>query len=137
MNQIWQNCQTVSFLTSFVDCCTQYVFIQMLKAPKASWKVRCEWHGTNPFMYNVKKMIEHTLKILWCTHWDQSLHKKSSFSMRISSVNVTKSTVSHGFGHIYWRNYWWKTSFFALWILFISHKKYTVIHPRHRSVKCC
>ena len=32
------------------------------------------------------------------------LHKKWSFSLRISSVNVTKSTVNCGFGHIYWRN---------------------------------
>ena len=27
-----------------------------------------------------------------------------SFSLRISSVNVTKSAVFCGFGHIYWRN---------------------------------
>ena len=34
-----------------------------------------------------------------------------SFSLRISSVNVTKSVVSCRFGHIYWRNPSWKTSF--------------------------
>ena len=36
----------------------------------------------------------------------QNLHctKKWSFPSWISSVNVTKSTVSCGFGHIYWRN---------------------------------
>ena len=33
-----------------------------------------------------------------------SLHKKWSFPLRISSVNVTKSAVSCGFGHIHWRN---------------------------------
>ena len=33
-----------------------------------------------------------------------ALHKKWSFSLRISSVNVTKSTVNCGFGHIYWGN---------------------------------
>ena len=32
------------------------------------------------------------------------LHKKRSFPLRISSVNVTKSAVSCKFGHIYWRN---------------------------------
>ena len=32
------------------------------------------------------------------------LHKKWSFSLRISSVNVTKSAVFCGFGHIYLRN---------------------------------
>ena len=33
-----------------------------------------------------------------------SLHKKWSFPLRISSVNVTKPAVSFVFGHIYWRN---------------------------------
>ena len=32
------------------------------------------------------------------------LHKKWSFSLRISLVNRNKSAVSWGFGHIYWRN---------------------------------
>ena len=31
------------------------------------------------------------------------LHKKWSFPLRISPVNRTKSAVSCGFGHIYWR----------------------------------
>ena len=33
---------------------------------------------------------------------DAALHKKWSFLLRISSVNVTKSAVSCGFGHFYW-----------------------------------
>ena len=33
-----------------------------------------------------------------------TLHKKWSFPWRISPVNVTKSAVSYGFDHIYWRN---------------------------------
>ena len=41
------------------------------------------------------------------------LHKKWSFPSRISSVNVTKSVGNYGFGHIYWRILWWKTSFFV------------------------
>ena len=47
----------------------------------------------------------------------QSLHKKWSFPLRNSSVNVTKSAVSRGFGHIYWRNPYWKTLFFVRRIL--------------------
>ena len=42
-----------------------------------------------------------------------SLHKKWSFPLSISSVNVTKSAVFYGFGHIYWRNPYWKNSFFV------------------------
>ena len=33
-----------------------------------------------------------------------TLHKKWSFPLRISSVNVTKSAISCGFGYIDWRN---------------------------------
>ena len=43
------------------------------------------------------------------------LHKKSSFLLRMSSVNVTKSAVSCGFGHIYWINPLWETSFSVQW----------------------
>ena len=39
--------------------------------------------------------------------------KKWSFSLRISSVNVTKSAVFCGIIHIYWRSPQWKFSFFV------------------------
>ena len=42
-----------------------------------------------------------------------SLHKKWSFPLRISSVNMTKSAVYCEYGHIYWRNPKWKASFFV------------------------
>ena len=33
-----------------------------------------------------------------------TLHKKWSFPLKISSVNVTKFAGKDGFGHIYWKN---------------------------------
>ena len=45
----------------------------------------------------------------------QRLHKKWSFPLTISSINVTKSAVSCGFGHIHWRNPQWNTSCFVQW----------------------
>ena len=45
------------------------------------------------------------------------LLKKWSFPIAIFSVNVTTSAVSCEFGHIYWRNPYWKTSFFVQWFL--------------------
>ena len=39
--------------------------------------------------------------------------KKWSFPLRISSVYVNKSAWNCRFGHIYWRNSQWKTSFFG------------------------
>ena len=53
-----------------------------------------------------------------CTQRQMTLQKNTaqkiwSFPLRISSVNLTKSSVSYGFGHIYRRNPKWKTSFFV------------------------
>ena len=45
----------------------------------------------------------------------QIWHKEGSFPLRISRINVTKTAVSCGFGHIYWRNPQWKTSFLLQW----------------------
>ena len=45
----------------------------------------------------------------------QIWHKEGSFPLKISPINMTKTAVSCGFGHIYWRNPQWKTSFFAHW----------------------
>ena len=44
--------------------------------------------------------------------------QKWSFRLRISSVNVTKSTGNCGFGQIYWKNPLSKISFFVQCILF-------------------
>ena len=41
-----------------------------------------------------------------------SLHKNWNTPLRIFSVSVIKSVGMCEFGHIYWRNPWWKTSFF-------------------------
>ena len=44
---------------------------------------------------------------------DINTTQKWSFPLTIFSVNVTKSAVSYGFGHIYWINTYWKASFFC------------------------
>ena len=41
------------------------------------------------------------------------IQKKWSFSLSIYSVNVTKFAGNYSFGHIYWWNHYWKTSFFV------------------------
>ena len=73
---------------------------------------------------NLKK-VRVTLHVLftfsklckWYQIAERTLHKKWSFPLRISSVNVTK----FGFGHIYWRNPWWKTSFLWSGITYSFH----------------
>ena len=52
-------------------------------------------------------LLQFHAPIKWLT-----LHKKWSFPLRISSVNVTKFAWNCGFGHVYWRNPEWETSFF-------------------------
>ena len=51
-----------------------------------------------------------------------TLHKKWGFSLRISSVNLTKSTVFCGFGHIYWKSLMENFIFRA--VLLIPHWMY-------------
>ena len=48
-------------------------------------------------------IVSRNTKIM-CITKQRELHKKWSFPFKISSVNVTKSAVSFGFGHIYWKN---------------------------------
>ena len=63
------------------------------------------------FFYREKELYQWLLRIMLVTY-EQSLHKKWSFPLRISSINVTESAVSCEFSHIYWRNPEQKTSIF-------------------------
>ena len=58
--------------------------------------------------YHIGQFVEDSVYSL-----SLALHIKSSFPLRISSVNVTESAGNWGFDHIYWRNSEWKTSFFV------------------------
>ena len=54
---------------------------------------------------------------MWqCLMFD-TLHtaQKMKYSMKDFLVNVIKSSGNYGFGHIYWRNHWKKSSFFVQW----------------------
>ena len=62
----------------------------------------------SPHRIKASFLWESPLKIL-----KNTLHKKWSFALRISSVNVTKSAGNSGFGQIYWRNPECKTSLFC------------------------
>ena len=42
-----------------------------------------------------------------------TLHKKWNFPLKIPSVNVIKSAVFSGFGHIYWRKFWMESVIFC------------------------
>ena len=61
-------------------------------------------HGRQPFNIDSKSIVNDIV----AGKYEVTLHiyteKKWSFPLRISSVNVTKSAVSCGFGHIHWSN---------------------------------
>ena len=57
-----------------------------------------------------------------------SLHKKWSVPLRFSSVNMTKSAVSCGFGRIYWRNPQWKISCFVQYFINLHTRTPTILH---------
>ena len=57
------------------------------------------------------KTCHASMMVLFC----KNIHctKNKNFPLRNSSVNVTKSAGDFGFGHIYWKNPSWETSFFC------------------------
>ena len=63
------------------------------------------WQSKNGYWHDT-----HVFDVRACTV------QKRKFPFRISSVNVIKSAVSCGFGHIYWRKPSWKTAFFVQWL---------------------
>ena len=84
------------------------VIIIPILPPRNKLEIKLELEGTR----KLEKLIQSSRE-----NSNGSQHKKWSFPVRISSANVTKSAVSYGFGHIYWRNPSWKTSFFVQWLL--------------------
>ena len=63
------------------------------------------------YFFIIKKIISPCR--FWTSLFSKHWTKKGSFPLRIYSLNVAKSAESCGFGHIYWINLYWKTSF--LW----------------------
>ena len=72
------------------------------------WPVFQNIAGQKQFIC-VRVLIGKLRKIFLCVKTTQ----KWSFLLEISLLNVTKSAENCGFRHIYWRNLYWKTSFFV------------------------
>ena len=64
--------------------------------------------GKEKFVLNLKYIHSKMLSGLRKFVPKISMHKKWSFSLRVSSVNVTKSAGNCGFSHIDWRNPSWE-----------------------------
>ena len=74
------------------------------------WFVSCQFLVLHTHSHFIEEQEKYNDYYIITT---STLHKKWSFPLSISSVNVTKSAGNWGFGHIHWRNSWWKTSFFV------------------------
>ena len=99
---LWENCPNTEF---FLLCIFLYSDWNIFSPNKR--KKRTRKNSVFGHFHAVFAMVE-TLKNWWTTGkcFVISLHKKWSFPLRISSD-------FYGFGHIYWRNLCWKSSFFV------------------------
>ena len=105
--------QIVSIFTNITYQKTQYPEVYwkwiLLMLNKNTWKMSLT---NKEFQHKSLFCLFVFLDVFW-VFIHLALHKKWSFPLRISSLNVTKSAVSSGFSHIYRRNPLWKTSFFV------------------------
>ena len=100
----------LSFMGPMRDCFTWYKVIS-----KQFSRMKCQK------LHNLRSEAESST-----TYWKNALEVNLKYTLLFqhqnarqcrahTAVNVTKSAVSCGFGHIYWGNPWWKTSFFVHW----------------------
>ena len=77
-----------------------------------NWLFSTSQHMTNTFL----NYVSHRLTTSFFRN--SFTVKKWGFPLKTSSVNLIKSSVSCGFGHIYWRNFLWKSLFFySEWVV--------------------
>ena len=72
-----------------------------------TWKMLCDLYNSFPLELNRLKFISWLITEMFSLIFKDlvvTLHKKWSFTLKISSVNVTKSADICRFGHIYLRN---------------------------------
>ena len=90
------------------------------------WNICCQDIGaslSSPILELLSICLDHLLPFLILPWWLVSyvkdpVNKKWSCPIRMSSVNVTRPVGNCGFGHVYWRNPLWKTSFFCAVFLY-------------------
>ena len=86
------------------------LFVKTINYLRKKLYLRCLTRFWMCFLFSSINSYENGMNILqiismFLTHFmPLSLHKKWGFPLGISLVNVTKSAVSCGFGHIKWRD---------------------------------
>ena len=110
-------------LFSFVSCFDQFcLYFSKLIVDGIPAQRQVKWDKPKSYTYVIKRTSDSgffKVKVDESVEWpkficlcidfsdhlgEQTRHKKWNFSLRISSVNVTKSAGNCGFGHIYWIN---------------------------------
>ena len=76
--------------------------------------------------------LDKTSILNWRLLVISTLHKKWSFRLQISSVNVTKSAVPCGLDYIYWSNPKWKICLFVQWF-----RQVLIIDPHEFRLSTC
>ena len=78
-----------------------------------SWLIKVVISQHRKWSFPLRISSVNVIKSAWLIKVVISVYKKWIFSLRISSANVIKPAVSCGFGHISWRNPKLKSSYFA------------------------
>ena len=91
----------------FASSCGCVKFLSIFFSVSVSDKAWEEWASNSSFRFFIEILsIPNLSGWYWANPQNlmHPLHKKWSFPLRISSVNVTKSAGKCAFGNIYWRN---------------------------------
>ena len=89
------------------------VYFNIMRKPFSTLCMKgLTWSIKTTAIFHINRSTHYTTSTPELMCWGRicALHRKWSFALRISSVNVIKSAVSCGFGYIYWRNPQLKTS---------------------------
>ena len=115
-----ENMQQIYRRTSISKCDFNKVAKQLYWNQTSAWVLSCKFaaYFQNIFFWEYLRVAAsgdrfQRLFFNWTSAhcFKSSMHKKRSFTLRIYSVNVTKTAGNCGFGYLYGRNHEWKASF--------------------------
>ena len=99
-----------------IGCAISMMYNQKCICLKSNMKfLTLTWMGIINLSENIFIVKKCVFPHILFKKWTNTLHKKWISSLRISLVNLTKSAVFCIFGHIYWRNLYWKTLLIGQW----------------------
>ena len=111
LKKLWADASCKSFWIFLTALFCSLKYVDSLYKYKDDFSPKCfKFYWSDSWYFREYKLFRTNF-------FDSSLYKKLSFRLTLSLVNVNKSAVSCRFGQIYWRNPYWKISFFVQWFI--------------------